>query len=60
MLVITKSNIQWGPFFAPIFLMRQKKRHSRIPEEKMTKISNYVCFIWVIFIQREEYFIGNQ
>ena len=33
-----------------------KKRHSWISDEKMTKISDFVFFIWVIFLQKREVF----
>ena len=51
-----------GPFctfFARFSLVRkkkQKKRHSRIFEEKMTKTSDYFFFIMVIFLQKKEIF----
>ena len=61
------QNIQWGPFFHPFFAgalfctvfappKKLKKGHSRISEEKMTKISDFVFFIWVIFLQKREIF----
>ena len=43
------ADIHWGPFFARFFLRKSKqKEHSRIKEEKMTKISDFVFFIWII------------
>ena len=57
-----------GPFLRPLFFARAlflhdfrrflgaKKGHSRISEEKMTKISDFVFFIWVIFLQKREIF----
>ena len=35
---------------------KAKKGHSRISEGKMTKISDFVFFIWVIFLQKREIF----
>ena len=34
-----------------------KKGPSRISEQKMTEISNYVFFIWVILYRREKYLL---
>ena len=52
-----------GPFFARALFLHDfrrflgaKKGHSRISEEKMTKISDFVFFIWVIFRQKRELF----
>ena len=45
-----------GPLFCTVLLVRKskKKGHSRIPEEKMTKISDYVFVISIIFQQERE------
>ena len=46
-----------GPFlhdFRPF--LGARKGQSRISEEKMTKISDFVFFIWVIFLQKREIF----
>ena len=61
-----------GSFFAPFLPGRffhdfrpsekTKKGHTRISEEKMTKISGYVFFIWFIFLEKREmfaYFVSN-
>ena len=46
-----------GPFLRGFWSSKmQKKGHSRISEEKMTKISDFVCFIRVIFLQKREIF----
>ena len=65
---VSYDNDYSGESFPPIFCRspflhgfwsskkKQKRGHSRISEEKKTKISDYVFFIWVIFLQRREIF----
>ena len=56
-----------GPFLQPFLqelfflhdfrrFLGEKKGHSRVSEEKMTKISDFVFFMWVIFLQKREIF----
>ena len=62
---IFSSEYSGGPFSTPFFagalfctflvLPKPKKIHSRI-SEKMTKSSDYVFFIWVIFLLKREIF----